>query len=207
MTFVSSDLKDLIPLIHTYNGNSLPPKPNKIVHPWKPEEDELLLHAVEEFGMKRWHLVAQRIPNRTRKQCRERYCNHLDPEITKIPWTEKEDEILKEAKLLYGNRWTMIKSKLPGRTANQVKNRYFAKFSDLEKKLNESESQIQLNTQSVEKTPRIGSLNDQKKKESNKKVEKKVEKRTIQKEKKDLSVFIPVDQKLFVISLGGSLID
>ena len=79
--------------------------------------------------------------------------------------------------------------------------------TELEKKLNESTSPNQFNTQSVEKTPRIGSLNDQKKKESNKKVEKKVEKRKMQKEKKYLSDFIPVDQKLFVISLGGSLID
>ncbi|EDR29448.1 hypothetical protein, conserved [Entamoeba dispar SAW760] len=126
--------QELIPLIHTFDGKSIPPKPNKIVRPWKKEEDELLLQAVEEFGTKRWHLVAQRIPNRTRKQCRERYCNHLDPDIIKVPWTEKEDQILKEAKALYGNRWTLIKMKLPGRTANQVKNRYFAKFSDVDEK-------------------------------------------------------------------------
>ena len=68
------------------------------------------------------------------------------------------------------------------------------KFSDLEKKLSESAHSLRNNCslqsiQSVEKTPRI--LNEKNKKKG----------------KKELSVFIPVDQKLFVISLGGSLID
>ncbi|ELP91931.1 hypothetical protein EIN_399710 [Entamoeba invadens IP1] len=133
-SYPSHNLEELLPLIHTFDGKKLPPKPNKIVRPWKDEEDAMLLRAVEEYGTRRWHLVALKIPSRTRKQCRERYCNHLDPEIIKKPWTTTEDQILKEAKDVYGNRWTLIKTKLPGRTANQVKNRYFAKFSDVKEK-------------------------------------------------------------------------
>ena len=234
------DLSDLIPLITTYTGHSLPPKPNKIVHPWKREEDELLLQAVEEFGMKRWHLVAQRIPNRTRKQCRERYCNHLDPEIVKVPWSEKEDQILKEAKLMYGNRWTLIKAKLPGRTANQVKNRYFAKFSDLEKKecshlkmnvkvnemkdlnnlkdfnnfsdLNEMKEMKDFNhLNNVKDLKQLNEINEMKDlnnfsyvKDLN---EMKDLKQLNERKDKDISAFVPVNEKLYTILVGGSIID
>ena len=126
------NLNELIPLISTFDGRKVMPKPNKVVRPWKREEDEKLLQAVEIHGTKKWHLVAQSVPNRTRKQCRERYFNHLDPEIKKKPWTDEEDRILIEARKEYGNRWTLIKNKLVGRTANQVKNRYFSKFAEEE---------------------------------------------------------------------------
>ena len=241
MTVTTANFKDLLPLLHTYNGHSLPPKPNKIVHPWKPEEDELLLQAVEEFGIKRWHLVAQRIPNRSRKQCRERYCNHLDPEIVKIPWSSQEDEILKQAKLEFGNKWTLIKQRLPGRTANQVKNRYFSKFSDLEKKISQNEisssfaflnsinhsvetnknemkeMEIEQNEEKKECEMKLVKRNETKcERKVDRKIDRKGDKKSKQpkrknliemKEKKDLSAFVPVDQKLFVVSLGGSLYD
>lgn len=125
--------QDLASLITTFDGKKVSPKPNKKVRPWKHEEDELLKKAIEEFGTKRWHLIAERVPNRTRKQCRERYCNHLDPDIVKKPWTAEEDEILKNGRAQYGNKWAVIKCLLPGRTANQIKNRYFSKHVDEEK--------------------------------------------------------------------------
>ena len=128
MTTTTTGLTDLIPLLHTFTGNSLPPKPNKIVHPWRREEDELLLRAVEEFGTKRWHLIAQCSPNRTRKQCRERYCNHLDPGINKKSWSAEEDDLLLRLHAQLGNRWSIIKTYLPGRTANSIKNRYTSRI-------------------------------------------------------------------------------
>lgn len=46
--------------------------------PWTPEEDELLKSLVAKLGTKHWSLIAQHLP-RTGKQCRERWCNYLDP--------------------------------------------------------------------------------------------------------------------------------
>lgn len=42
----------------------------------------------------RWSDIAACIPGRVGKQCRERYHNHLDPNINKGPWTPEEDAIL-----------------------------------------------------------------------------------------------------------------
>lgn len=56
--------------------------------------------------------------NRTGKQCRERYNNHLRPEIKKGEWSEDEDQILLSMNELYGNKWTLIAQYLPGRSGN-----------------------------------------------------------------------------------------
>jgi hypothetical protein len=34
-----------------------------------------------------WSVIASLLPGRTAKQCRERWYNHLCPDITRGPWT------------------------------------------------------------------------------------------------------------------------
>ncbi|RHY98681.1 hypothetical protein DYB26_010550 [Aphanomyces astaci] len=54
--------------------------PGLIKGHWRPDEDDVLRQLVAE-GRKNWGQVAARIPGRTSKQCRERWYNHLDPNI------------------------------------------------------------------------------------------------------------------------------
>ncbi|CAN0427782.1 unnamed protein product, partial [Ectocarpus fasciculatus] len=58
---------------------------------------------------------------RTSKQCRERWCHHLDPSINKGAYTEVEDDIIIETQAELGNRWSQIAARLPGRTENSIK--------------------------------------------------------------------------------------
>ena len=71
---------------------------------------------------------------RSGKQCRERWQNHLDPEIIKSPWEIKEELALLNAYLKHGNKWREIAKLLPGRGENSVKNRFnilFKKYKSI----------------------------------------------------------------------------
>jgi hypothetical protein len=95
-----------------------------IHHPFTLTEDQQLIHSVAVYGTKRWSLIAMNLPNRTPKQCRERWHYHLNPGLNKGPWTPEEDLILYEKHEELGNRWTEIAKFLPGRTDSLVKSRW-----------------------------------------------------------------------------------
>ncbi|XP_068649257.1 transcription factor MYB114-like [Aristolochia californica] len=90
---------------------------------WSKEEDSLLQKCVEEYGERNWHLVPQRAGlNRCRKSCRLRWLNYLTPKIRRGEFSPDEIDLLIRLHQLLGNRWSLIAGRLPGRTANDVKN-------------------------------------------------------------------------------------
>ena len=50
------------------------------------------------------------------KQCRERWFNHLCPEVKKGEWTPEEDELITIGVKELGTKWSEIVKRLPGRT-------------------------------------------------------------------------------------------
>lgn len=58
--------------------------------PWSPEDDARVAELVGQIGAKKWSCIAAQLPGRTGKQCRERWHNHLNPHISKVPWSEQE---------------------------------------------------------------------------------------------------------------------
>ncbi|PIA46326.1 hypothetical protein AQUCO_01500089v1 [Aquilegia coerulea] len=72
---------------------------------WTEEEDTLLKRCIEKHGEGNWHKVPLRAGlNRCRKSCRLRWFNYLHPNIKR--------------------KWSLIAARLPGRTANDIKNRW-----------------------------------------------------------------------------------
>ena len=71
-----------------------------------------------------WKDVATHIPGRRGKQCRERWYNHLRPNIRSGPWEEEEEVNLITAHRIHGNKWAKISQFIDGRTENNVKNHW-----------------------------------------------------------------------------------
>ncbi|XP_072999464.1 transcription factor MYB3R-1 isoform X2 [Typha latifolia] len=106
--------------------------PELVKGPWSKEEDDIIIQMVNKYGPKKWSTIAQALPGRIGKQCRERWHNHLNPAINKEAWTQEEEIALIHAHQIYGNKWAELTKFLPGRTDNAIKNHW---NSSVKKKL------------------------------------------------------------------------
>ncbi|XP_022870154.1 transcription factor MYB48-like isoform X2 [Olea europaea var. sylvestris] len=59
---------------------------------------------------------------RTGKSCRLRWVNYLNPALKRGKMTPHEQRLVVQLHSKWGNRWSKIAQKLPGRTDNEIKN-------------------------------------------------------------------------------------
>lgn len=98
-------------------------QPRKRKEPFTPEEDQIIRNLVGEFGVNCWPKVAESLPGRNTRQCRERWMLYLSPDVRNDPWSEEEDMKLMNLYTVIGGKWSLIAKSFPNRTGNNIKNR------------------------------------------------------------------------------------
>eukprot|EP00301_Raphidiophrys_heterophryoidea_P016524 c26112_g1_i1.p1 GENE.c26112_g1_i1~~c26112_g1_i1.p1 ORF type:complete len:201 (+),score=41.83 c26112_g1_i1:636-1238(+) len=88
---------------------------------WLPQDDKLLQKLIAEHQFN-WQLICKKIPNRSAKQCRDRWSNHLDPTLNKGNFTPEDDLELQQLLIECGPQWNLI-AKTMNRSQAAVKNR------------------------------------------------------------------------------------
>jgi len=103
---------------------------------WHKSEDEYLLDLVLQMKHPlKWSIIAQSLveysagmdantPERTGKQCRERYVNHLNPRLKHTEFGAQEDATIWRLYATIGTQWAKMSKVIPGRTDNNLKNRF-----------------------------------------------------------------------------------
>ena len=86
-------------------------------------EDAKLIELVNQFGDVEWMKIADNMPGRNIRQCRERWLNYLSPDLDKGPWTREEDNLLLQKYQEIGPKWKAISTLFPKRTDISLKNR------------------------------------------------------------------------------------
>lgn len=106
-------------------ATSVPSRPSH----WTESEDTRLVSLVNQFLLKigrgsvDWTAIGN-IIGRAARRCRDRYRNHLSAEVSKEPWSEAEDGLLREKVLTFGRRWRQIAPHFVGRPTTCLRNRW-----------------------------------------------------------------------------------
>uniref|UniRef100_A0ACD5Y637 Uncharacterized protein n=2 Tax=Avena sativa TaxID=4498 RepID=A0ACD5Y637_AVESA len=135
--------------------------------PWTEQEDLQLVCTVRLFGERRWDFIAKVSGlNRTGKSCRLRWVNYLHPGLKRGRMTPHEERLILELHARWGNRWSRIARRLPGRTDNEIKNYWRThmrkKAQERKKNMSPSSSTSSLTYQSCHpETPSILGIDEQ----------------------------------------------
>jgi hypothetical protein len=87
-------------------------------------EDEKLRRLVEALGTSNWGPISQQMGTKNPRQCRERWCNYLDPQLNTADWNSEEDALLLRKYFELGAKWVKIARFFPNKTDAMVKNRF-----------------------------------------------------------------------------------
>eukprot|EP00980_Cylindrotheca_fusiformis_P011928 scaffold2830_cov131-Cylindrotheca_fusiformis.AAC.49 len=99
---------------------------------WSSQEDTILVDCLQKVGACKinWTAVARKVNRksddspRTGKQCRERWQNHLRPNIKKGNWSREEEEMIISLYQTFPNEWSSISKIMKNRTDNDIKNKW-----------------------------------------------------------------------------------
>ncbi|XP_076883619.1 transcription factor MYB4-like [Bidens hawaiensis] len=92
---------------------------------WSEDEDNKLRTYIQRYGHWNWSLLPKfACVSRCGKSCRLRWMNYLRPNMKHGNFSKQEDDLVIDLHNKLGNKWSTIATKLPGRSDNEIKNRW-----------------------------------------------------------------------------------
>lgn len=90
---------------------------------WSKEEDDKLRAYINRYGIWNWRQLPEFAGlARCGKSCRLRWKNYLQPNVKRGNYTKEEEDLIFNLHNQLGKKWSIIATKLPGRTDNEIKN-------------------------------------------------------------------------------------
>ena len=89
------------------------------------EEDEIIKLIFLNNENKKFEDYSSLLKGRSKRQCKERFNNYLNPNLKELIWTIDDDLKLLDKINQFGNKWSLISEYFPGRSINNIKNRWF----------------------------------------------------------------------------------
>ncbi len=108
---------------------------------WNRERDTYLRSLVDIYGDAEWTIVSDCMnskfgePNRTGKQCKDRWRAVLEPGGSRQSWTDRDRYLLLVAHRKFKNRWSEVALMLKKRSSNTIKNRFYTLFRKVKNKI------------------------------------------------------------------------
>jgi hypothetical protein len=88
-------------------------------------DDNLRLASlIAMYGSSNWSFIFRLMINKTKRQCRDRWTNYLNPSLNKNPFSNDENDLLLKKVDELGFQWKEISKYFQNRTEMMVKNKY-----------------------------------------------------------------------------------
>jgi hypothetical protein len=94
---------------------------------WTEQEDTTIIQLKQQLGVT-FSDIARQLPGRIPEAVRDHWIRKLDPDITKLRWTQQEKESLFTKVKTHGTKWKLIAQLFPGRSEISCKNIWFNKI-------------------------------------------------------------------------------
>lgn len=107
-----------------YQKGMRPTCAGKAKQRWSDDETSRLEEIVGRYGPQNWSGIAQFIPGRSAKQCRERWRTFCDPEFNKDTWSHADEQLLIDLHAVHGSKWARISPFLDNRSPVAIRNRW-----------------------------------------------------------------------------------